>query len=194
MVALKKRNMYKRAEKQLGEFISSPNEGHDLEYLIDMLKQLQSVEAQLDKAREKLIMRCPEFNNKEAIRMFDPPEDKTENMHFFNVKKAFKLVTLGIETYQANQIVQRFDSNFDEELSFSDITDIFKTTSTPLNQELERRTVFAPVEQGKTLNLSKQCLEYVRDIFEHLLQAAAISDKIRVALIKRPKFGLKRAL
>lgn len=90
--------------------------------------------------------------------------------------------------------MQRFDSNFDEELSFSDITDIFKTTSTPLNQELERRTVFAPVEQGKTLNLSKQCLEYVRDIFEHLLQAAAISDKIRVALIKRPKFGLKRAL
>ena len=123
---------------------------------------LQSVEAQLDKAREKLIMRCPEFNNKEAIRMFDPPEDKTENMHFFNVKKAFKLVTLGIETYQAKQIVQRFDSNFDEELSFSDITDIFKTTSTPLNQELERRTVFAPVEQGKWHNIKNiACPDYV---------------------------------
>jgi len=115
-------------------------------------------------------------------------------LHFFNIKKAFKLVNLGIETYQAKQIVRRFDSNFDEELSLSDITDIFRTASTPLNQELERRTVFAPMEEGQPLTLNKQCLDYVRDIFEHLLQAAGVSDKIRVAMIKRPQFSLKRAL
>lgn len=89
-------------------------------------------------------MRCPEFNNKEALKLFDPPEDLSENLHFFNIKKAFKKVNLGIDTLQAKQIVRRYDSNFDEELSFSDIHDIFKTTSTPLNRELERRTVFAP--------------------------------------------------
>lgn len=50
-------------------------------------------------------MRCPEFNNNEAIKLFEPPEEKDENMHFFNVKKAFKKVNLGIETYQAKQIV-----------------------------------------------------------------------------------------
>ena len=67
--------------------------------MIDLLKALQNTENQLDKAKEKLIMRCPEFNNKEALKMFDPPKEKDENMHFFNVKKAFKLVNLGIETY-----------------------------------------------------------------------------------------------
>lgn len=44
-------------------------------------------------------MRCPEFNNHEAVKLFEPPSDKDENMHFFNVKKAFKKVNLAIETY-----------------------------------------------------------------------------------------------
>ena len=104
------------------------------------------MECQLEKAKEKLILRCPEFNNREAMKLFEPPEDLEENMHFFNVKKAFKKVSLAVETYQAKQIVRRFDSNFDEELSYSDIHDIFRTESEPLNQELERRTVFAPTE------------------------------------------------
>ena len=93
-------------------------------------------------------MRCPEFNNKEAMKLFEPPEDLEENLHFFNIKKAFRKVNLAIETSQAKQIVKRFDSNFDEELSYSDIHDIFKTDSDPLNQELERRTVFAPTDVG----------------------------------------------
>ena len=46
-------------------------------------------------------MRCPEFNNKEALKLFDPPEDLSENLHFFNIKKAFKKVNLGIDTLQA---------------------------------------------------------------------------------------------
>ena len=118
----------------LGEFvINSPNSGHELEYLIDMLKQLQSVELQLEKAREKLVMRCPEFNVKEALKLFEPPEDLNENLHFFNIKKAFKKVNLAIETNQAKQLVRRCDSNFDDELSVSDIHDIFKTASIPLN-------------------------------------------------------------
>ena len=101
--------------------------------------------------------------------MFEPPQDVEENMHFFNVKRAFKKVSIAVETYQAKQIVRRFDSNFDEELTFSDIHDIFKTESDPLNQELERRTVFAPSDVGPELQFSKQCLEYVRDVFELLL-------------------------
>ena len=66
-----------------------------------MLKSLQNTESQLEKTKEKLIMRCIEFNNKEAMKLFEPPEEKDENMHFFNVKKAFKKVKLSIETYQA---------------------------------------------------------------------------------------------
>ena len=44
-------------------------------------------------------MRCPEFNQNEALKLFEPPEDKDENMHFFNVKKAFRKAGLNIETY-----------------------------------------------------------------------------------------------
>lgn len=36
------------------------------------------------------------------------------------------------------------------------------------------------------MTLTKQCLDYVKDIFELLLLAAATADKIRVSLIKRP--------
>ena len=46
-------------------------------------------------------MRCPEFNFKEALKLFEPPEDLNENLHFFNIKKAFKKVNLAIETNQA---------------------------------------------------------------------------------------------
>lgn len=131
--------------------VSSPCEGHEIEYLIDLIKSLQNIEGQLEKAKEKLIMRCPEFNNREALKLFEPPEDLDENLHFFNVKKAFRKVNLSVETFQAKQIVRRFDSNFDEELSFSDIHDIFKTDSQPINHELERRTVFATSDDDKQL-------------------------------------------
>ena len=87
-------------------------------------------------------MRCPEFNNTEALKLFEPSADKEENMHFFNVKRAFKKVGLNIETYQAKQVVMRFDSNFDEELTISDVFDIFSTNSAPINHELERRSVY----------------------------------------------------
>ena len=90
--------------------------------------------------------------------------------------------------------MRRFDSNFDEELSFSDIHDIFKTESEPLNQELERRTVFAPSDVGPELQMSKQCLEYVRDVFELLLSAGSVAEKIRIALAKRPRFGIRQAM
>jgi len=61
MVALKKQNqMHDRGkhDELMGELVRSPNLGQELEYLIEIMKQLQSVETQLDKAREKLIMRC----------------------------------------------------------------------------------------------------------------------------------------
>ena len=102
MVALKNRKgKAAREPTSFGDTLGSPSHGHELEYLIDMLKSLQNTESQLEKTKEKLIMRCIEFNNKEAMKLFEPPEEKDENMHFFNVKKAFKKVKLSIETYQA---------------------------------------------------------------------------------------------
>ena len=106
------------------------------------------------------------------MKLFEPPEEKDENMHFFNVKKAFKKVDIILETFQAKQIVRRFDSNYDEELSFSDVHDMFKTSTLSLNQELERRTVFAPIENARAPSvLTKQSMDYIKDLFELFLQA-----------------------
>ena len=33
--------------------------------------------------------------------MFEPPQDVEENLHFFNIKRAFKKVSIAVETYQA---------------------------------------------------------------------------------------------
>ena len=89
-----------------------------------------------------MILRCPEFSNKIALKLFDPPESESENLHQHNVKKAFRQVNISLESHQAKDILNRFDSNFDGELSYSDVCDIFKPPSPPLQKELERRTVF----------------------------------------------------
>ena len=116
-------------------------------------------------------------------------------MHFFNVKKAFKKVDIILETFQAKQIVRRFDSNYDEELSFSDVHDMFKTSTLSLNQELERRTVFAPIENARAPSvLTKQSMDYIKDLFELFLQAGQTQEKIRIALAKRPNCSVKKAL
>ena len=92
MVTLKKHSMKIHQQQPFTDQIGSPCEGHEQEFLIDQLKSLQSAEDQLEKAQEKLIMRCPEFNNKEALKLFDPPEDLSENLHFFNIKKALSII------------------------------------------------------------------------------------------------------
>ena len=70
-----------------------------MEFIIDLIKQLQNTELCIDQAREKLILRCPEFNNKLALKLFDPPDTKEENMHQHNVKRAFRQVSIPIESH-----------------------------------------------------------------------------------------------
>ena len=64
-----------------------------------MVKQLQSAELSIDQAREKLVLRCPEFSNKVAYKLFDPPDAEDENLYQHNVKKAFKQVSVKIESH-----------------------------------------------------------------------------------------------
>ena len=63
------------------DFGNSPCHGHELEYIVDLVKQLQTSEVCIDQAREKLILRVPEFNNKVALKLFEPPDAKEDNMY-----------------------------------------------------------------------------------------------------------------
>ena len=127
---------------------TSPQDGYEQEFLIDLIKQLHNLETCIDKAREKLILRCPEFDNKKALKLFSPPDDPEENLHAFNIKKAFKRVNIALDTNMAKMLLKRFDSNYDEELSHSDAVDFFKPNSLALQKELERRTVFGKKTQS----------------------------------------------
>lgn len=72
--------------------------------------------------------------------------------------------------------------------------DIFATGSAPLNHELERRSVYSQVEPCSPLSLGKQTLDYVRDVFELLLQSASVAEKVRLTLNKRPNFTVRLAM
>jgi hypothetical protein len=121
--------------------------------LIDLLKGLADCESQLEKCKERLIFRCSEFNNNVAIRLFDPAVNEGDNFCFNNVKRAFKALNIEIDTSLANLIVKRFDSNFDNELTFSDVTDIFKPSSIALQKEVERRSIF---DEGRSIAKSSK--------------------------------------
>lgn len=45
MVALKKRKAINKHEEPIGDYITSPSHGHEIEFLIDQIKSLQSAEA-----------------------------------------------------------------------------------------------------------------------------------------------------
>lgn len=136
------------------------------------------------------MLRCKEFNNKVALKLFNPPKEESENMYQANVKKAFRQVGIVLEPHQAKDILSRFDSNYDGEITYSDVCDIFKPLSKPLQKELEKRTIHldqhVSVSSNNDVKISKHCKDYIKDLFAVLLQAASVADKIRLAILKRP--------
>ena len=111
------------------ETLNSPSAGRELEFIIDLVKQLNNIELAIEQNREKLVLRCKEFNNKVALKLFNPPKEESENMYQANVKKAFRQVGIVLEPHQAKDILSRFDSNYDGEITYSDVCDIFKERS-----------------------------------------------------------------
>ena len=116
-------------------------------------------------------------------------------MYQANVKKAFRQVGIVLEPHQAKDILSRFDSNFDGELTYSDVCDIFKPISKPLQKEIVNRTIMLDqhisVTSSNEVKISKHCKDYIKDLFEVLLQAASIAEKIRLSLLKRPMHSIQ---
>ena len=42
--------------------------------------------------------------------------------------------------------------------------------------------------------ISKHCKDYIKDLFEVLLQASSLAEKIRLSIIKRPSFTISSAM
>lgn len=102
------------------------------------MKKLFEIETQLEVAKEKLIMRCKEFNNRSVVLFFEAtPDDVTINLNVVNIKKVYQKVGISIDNSFAGQVLARFDSNFDSELTYTDVSDMFKPKSLALQKELE---------------------------------------------------------
>ena len=56
--------------------LNSPTQGRELEFIIDLVKQLNNSELAIEQSREKLVLRCKEFNNKVALKLFNPPKEQ----------------------------------------------------------------------------------------------------------------------
>ena len=50
------------------------------------------------------------------------------------------------------------------------------------------------VASNKLLKISKHVKDYIKDLFEVLLLASNLAEKIRLSLIKRPEFSLSSVL
>ena len=94
----------------------------------------------------------------------------------------------------ANLIVKKFDSNFDNEMTYSDVTDIFKPTSIALQREVERRTVFDERRPTAKSSKEKHMHEYIRDVLDQTIEAVSLAQKISLSLVKRPQYSIERAI
>ena len=86
----------------------------------------------MEKCKERLILRCSEFNNNVVIKLFEPSVNDGGNLYLNNVKRAFKTAGIELDASLAMLVVQRYDSNNDSEMTYSDILEIFKPQSIAL--------------------------------------------------------------
>ena len=103
------------------ELLNQPNTGSDVEQLILLIKELIAHEEALETAKEKLILRCEDFSTQTAIQLFEPPEDQKVYLNLYNLKAAFFNVGMRIDNQAGSLVLKRYDSNFDGELTFSDV-------------------------------------------------------------------------
>lgn len=96
-----------------------------VEHLIKQLKDLFKHEERLETAKEKLVLRCQDFNTHATLRLFDADLSKPVMLNLYNLTAAFNKVGLDPKKSLLSMILRRFDSNFDGELSYSDVADMF---------------------------------------------------------------------
>jgi len=166
--------------KSTGRLVESEVEVEEktpVEGLIVKLKELFGEEGRLEVAREKLVMRCGDFSTNSALRLFDADLRKSVNLNLYNLTAAFNKVGLDTKKSVLSMVLRRFDSNFDGELSYSDVSDMFAPLlNAEAIKEFEKRQMFG-ISSPKNF-LEKYTLDCIRDVFNSLLLVTQIAEGI----------------
>lgn len=91
---------------------------------------------------------------------------------------------------EAQLILKRIDSNRDGYLTYTDIIDVFRPRNSKLAKEFDQRL---PFEFQISQVLSDNTRIYVVKLFKTILRVEKHIEELRLQLVKRPNFNLKKA-
>jgi hypothetical protein len=92
-------------------------------------------------------------------------------------------------------VMRRFDSNFDGELSYSDVSDMFSPRfNLEAIQEFEKRQMFGKASGPDHQFEADYIKDHVRDVFESIILVMQIAENIQQHLRKTPSFSIREAL
>jgi hypothetical protein len=77
-----------------------------------------------------------------------------------------------LTTFEANQLLKRFDSNFDGHLTQTDVHEVFAPNSDAMKNELMKRTL-------SDSRICEKIVEYIRDVFENLVDCSTLAQTLK---------------
>jgi len=155
-----------------------PGFGED--HFINLLVTQYTLESELEKMKEELVFRCPDFNTVVGFRLFRPSYDRTKNLTDVNIKHAFSSLGVNLSDANAKLILKRYDSDRDGEVTFSDICDIFKPKDPALAKEFQRRLPFDHKKSEQDLQYETKA--YLRTLFHKTLQVEQNIELLKLEL------------
>jgi EF-hand domain pair len=117
----------------------SPMKGVEEEYLIERIKEWMKLENFIDNIKEELILYCEDFGPVQAFRIFVQKPDKGRNITIHNLNDAWELLNVPLSEEESQLLMNRFDSNRDGVLTYTDICDVFRPRNPALSKEFGQR-------------------------------------------------------
>lgn len=140
----------------------SPMKGIEEEHFIDRLKDWLKIENYIDSIKEELILYCEDFGPVQAFRIFVQKPDKGRNITINNMRDAFDLLNVPLTNEETHLIMNRFDSNRDGVLTYTDICDVFRPKNPALAREFGQRM---PMELQTSQVISNKATKLIKKLF-----------------------------
>ena len=139
------------------------------------------------------------------MKLFEPNPDEAIALNLYNMKLGFYNVGINLDNITASLVLKRYDSNFDGELTFSDVSDMFAPRfAQDAYKEFERRSIYLPelnevasppghrrIGSSSSNNYTR---DYIKDVFNGLVAVELIAYKIKKLVQERPSHTLREAL
>jgi hypothetical protein len=109
-----------------------------------------------------LILRCDKFTTRIAFKYLFGCEKSVSIDH---LSRALKNIGVCASETEIHSVFERFDTNFDGHLTFSDVCDFFTPQNPTLKKELNKRTL----DDTKMNNFIS---DYIRDVMLSLVAAS----------------------